>query len=120
SCGAVTPASSSRAPSSYACTAPIHRLLRRGAARRQQSPVLEHRPDLRVLAVERAEHLAIALGMPAREDQVAEALAVGAREASVLDEPVEGVVAQHLRPQIRVVARLIAVGPDVQEIARAV
>ena len=38
----------------------------------------------------------------------------------MIHEPLEGVVVEHLRPQVGVVAGLVAVGPDVQEVAGAV
>ena len=60
--------------------------------------MLEHRQDVGILAVEGAEHRAVILGVAARQDHVAEALAVGAGEPAVGREPGKRVIVQHLRP----------------------
>src|SRR4051812_45471066 len=60
----------------------------------------EHRPDIRILAVEGPEHRPVVHRVAAREDEVAEALAVGAGHAAVRLEPGEGGVVEHLRPGI--------------------
>jgi hypothetical protein len=49
-----------------------------------EAAVFEHGADLRILAVEGAEHRAVIFGVAARQDHVAEALAVGARQPAML------------------------------------
>src|SRR5665213_1148851 len=84
---------------------------------RLQATLHEHRADVGIAAAEIAEHLPVVQRVPLRENQIAEPLAVRARQAAVLGEPRERIVVQHLRPEIGVVARVVAVGPDVQEVA---
>src|SRR5438270_3410604 len=92
---------------------------RRGRAYRQTVEA-QHRRDVRVVAGEAAVHLAIVERVAARQDQVAEALAVGTGQAAMVLEPVESVLGEHPRPWIGIIASRIAVTPDVQEIAGAV
>ena len=82
--------------------------------------MLQHRSDIRVLAVEPAKHDSVVFGMALGENQVAKALPVRAREPAILLEPSVRVVVQHDGPLIGVVAGRVSVRPDVQEIARAV
>src|SRR6266480_6404798 len=85
-----------------------------------QPPLLEQRPHLRIpppkVAVQRA-HVA---RPAARQNHIAEALAVGPRHAPVLGEPGVGVVIEHLAPQVRVVAGVVPAVPDVREVGGAV
>ena len=59
-------------------------------------------------------------GIAAREDHSTEAVAIGASHAAVILEPLEGVVVQHLAPEIGVVAGGVLIAPDVQKIAGAI
>jgi hypothetical protein len=82
--------------------------------------VLEERLDARVSAAKRAVERSHFLRVPAREDHVAEALAILARHPAMLFEPLERVVVQYLTPQVCIVSRAVTAAPDVGEVARAV
>lgn len=69
-----------------------------------QSPVLQHRVDVRVRTAEVAEHLAKFYGVATAQYHVSEALSVFAGHAAMLFEPGKRIVVQHLRPQVSVVA----------------
>src|SRR6266513_2432413 len=59
-------------------------------------------------------------GTASREDHAAEALAILARQASVLAEPRERVVIEHLAPRVRVVAGGVSAVPDVREVGAVI
>ena len=80
----------------------------------------QHRTDIGVLAVKSPEHGPVILRVPARQDRIAEALAIGAVQAAMGGEPGIGIIRQHHRPLVGVIAAGIAVGPDVQKITGAI
>src|SRR3546814_4476500 len=82
-------------PSRSRCHAEADRLL--------QPTTLQQRLHARVLAAEVAVQGGEVDGVAAREDLVAEGLAVLAGQATVLLEPFEGVVVEHLGPEVGVV-----------------
>jgi hypothetical protein len=63
-----------------------------------QTAVLHHGLDARVLAAPGCVHLRQVLGVAAGENHLAEAVAVGARQAAIILKPLVGVVIKHLRP----------------------
>src|SRR5215469_4819415 len=85
-------------------------LLRLGRLCGLQSLHFEQRFDARVAPAPGTIKRVGFLGAAAREDHVAEALAVLAGHAAVFLEPVERVVAQHRGPQVGVIAGGVAVG----------
>src|SRR5438105_2127336 len=87
-----------------------------GDARRSKPLPFEQRLDPRRPSVELLEQHPRLLGPRAREDLVAEHLAVGARQPAVLVEPLPAVARQHLAPDVRVIGGRIAAGEDVREI----
>ena len=89
-------------------------------ASRLEAAIRQHRRDIGILAVKGAEHRAVIHGVAARQDHVAEALAVGPGQPAMFFKPVIGVIRQHHGPLIGVIARGIAIGPDMQEIAGAI
>src|SRR6185295_5557887 len=92
-----------------------------GRSRNVRQPVIiDVRLDARVVAGKRAVHGGIILGVTARQDHLAETLAVGPGQPAVLLEPGERVLAEHPGPRISIITRRIAVAPDVQEVARAI
>src|SRR5581483_9594578 len=70
----------------------------------RQAAMLQHRTDIRILAIKGAKHRSIVHGMALGQDQVAEALAVFAGHAAMALEPGRGIVGQHHRPLIGVIA----------------
>src|SRR3982750_2804748 len=87
---------------------------------RRQAVESQIRIDGRVAAGKGAVHLGIIERVAARENHVAEALAIGARQAAIRLKPGKGVLSEHARPGIGIIARRIAAAPDVREIARAI
>src|SRR3954447_23031855 len=87
---------------------------------RRQAVESQIRIDGWVATGKGAVHLGIIERVAARENHVAEALAIGAGQAAVGFEPVERVLAQHPGPRISVIAGRVAVAPDVEEVTRAV
>ena len=85
-----------------------------------QSPVFQHRLDIRGMSPEILKHLIVIFGIAPRQDHVAEALAIFAVESTVFLEPGKGIIVQHFRPEVGVVASRIAIAPNVQEVTRAV
>src|SRR3546814_816310 len=90
-------------PSRSRCHAEADRLL--------QPTTLQQRLHARVLAAEVAVQGGEVDGVAAREDLVAEDLAVLAGQAAVLLEPFERVVVEHLGPEVGVVAGRVAADP---------
>src|SRR6202034_2521420 len=82
--------------------------------------MLQHRSDVRILAIEGAEHRTVILALASGQDHVAEALAVGSGQAAMRGEPGKRVVIEHYRPLVGVVAGRIVVTPNVLEVAGAV
>src|SRR5690606_29840945 len=80
-----------------------------------EATLLEQRFDLGIAAAEVAVERRHVLGAAARQDHVAEALAVLARHATVFAEPVVGVVVEHFAPEVGVVARRVPAAPHVRE-----
>src|SRR3954453_1581712 len=116
SCGAIWPLTKVRS-SSWRIIAPLFHACVRTTS---QAVIIEVRLNVRIVTGPILVHLRKVLRVATREDHVAEALTVGAGQAAVRPEPVEGVLSEHPRPRVSVVARRIAVGPDMQEVARAV
>ena len=90
-----------------------------GAARRQAT-ILQHGFDAGLRPAPRHVHLLQVFGVATRQHHVAEAIAVGARQAAVVFEPLVRIVVEHLGPQVGVVAGGISAAPDVAEVARTV
>src|SRR3546814_15371624 len=67
----------------------------------------QQRLDVRLVPGEVHEQLRGVLAAAARQQRVAEAVAVLALQAAVVLDPLRGVRVQHLRPDVRVVARRI-------------
>ena len=63
------------------------------ATLRFQPALAQHWPNVRILAVEGAEHRPVIERVAARQDEIAEALAVGAAETAVLMAPVNSQIA---------------------------
>src|SRR3954451_10227884 len=116
SCGAIWPLTKVRSSSwriivtSFGC----------GVRAPGQSVIIEVRLDLRVMPGPVAVHVGKVKRIAARQDHVAEALTVGAGQPAVRPEPVERVLPEHASPSIGIIARRIAVAPDVQEIGRTI
>src|SRR5947207_6906354 len=87
---------------------------------RLQSSLLEQRPYLRIPPPEVAVQRAHVARPAARQNHIAEALAVGPCHAPVLGEPGVGVVIEHLAPHVRVVAGVVPAVPDVREVGSAI
>src|SRR5208337_56067 len=86
-----------------------------------EAPVLQHRLRVGWRTAPGLVHSSEILSVTAREDHLTEAVAVSTRQAAMFDEPLEGVVGEHLGPKIGVVAGAVAVvSPDVGEIGRAI
>src|SRR4051794_32690322 len=116
SCGAIWPLTRVRS-SSWRIMAPS---LGCGVRAPGQSVIIEVRLDLRVMPGPVAVHVGKVKRIAARQDHVAEALAVGAGQPAVRPEPVERVLPEHASPRVGIIARGIAVAPDVQEIGRTI
>jgi hypothetical protein len=91
-----------------------------GRRRLVETAPLQERPDVRIGAGEVAEHDQRVLAAAAREDGLAETVAVGADQAAVLLEPLDAVGIEHLGPDVRVIARGVAAFEDVSEIGATV
>src|ERR1700761_1052333 len=70
--------------------------------------LFQHRFHVWFFAQPRLIQCAELFGVPARQNHLAEAIAVGAGEAAVVFEPLVGVVIEHFAPQIGVVARCVS------------
>src|SRR5947199_8592337 len=81
---------------------------------RLQCSLLEQRPYVRIPPPEVAVQRAHVARPAARQNHIAEALAVGPCHAPVLGEPGVGVVIEHLAPQVRVVAGVVPARLDVR------
>ncbi|KAG1467295.1 hypothetical protein G6F57_013087 [Rhizopus arrhizus] len=81
---------------------------------------LQQRLHRRVLAAEIAVQGRQLHAVATREDLVAELLAVGGGQATVLGEPLVGVMVEHFGPEVGVVAGRVATAPDVVEVGGAV
>src|SRR5208337_382484 len=86
-----------------------------------QAPVLQHRLRVGWRTAPCLVHVSEVLGVTARDDHLAEAVAVSTRQAAMFNEPLEGIVGEHLGPEIGIVAGAVAVtSPDVGEVGRAI
>src|SRR5271165_1383621 len=88
-----------------------------GRAWRQQAAEFQHGLDAGRSAAPGFVHFGEVLGVAARENHLAEAIAVGASEAVMFHEPLVSVVVEHLRPKVGVVSGGIAAAPNVAEVA---
>src|ERR1700758_4339938 len=77
----------------------------------RETAILEHGLHAGFGSEPRLVHLREVFAIAAREDHLAEAVAVGAGETSVGDEPLVGIVVEHFAPEIGVVAGRISVLP---------
>src|SRR3974377_398366 len=86
-----------------------------------ESSVLQHRLRVRWFPAPRLIHLRQILCVSARQHHLAKPIAVRTRKAAVIDKPLVGIVGQHLRPQVGVVASAVAItAPNMAEIRGAI
>src|SRR5207245_7331535 len=90
------------------------------AVGRQNAPIFEHGLDRRFAPCPGRVHLGKVFGVTAREHHLAEAIAVGACQSTVLFETRKCVVIHHLAPQAGIVSRRVPAPPDMRELARAI